>query len=66
LKRAAPGEGLQWFEVDPFVAFHSAAAWEEGDHIHVIICRCGCIRIPIMRGAGNDFRDGSVCVVPFK
>ncbi|NJR43010.1 MAG: hypothetical protein HC767_10445 [Akkermansiaceae bacterium] len=40
LRRAAPEEGLRWFDVDPFVVFHAAAAWEEGGRVHVIICRC--------------------------
>ena len=39
LNRAAPEEGLQWFEVDPFVCLHTGAAWEEGSLVHLVTCR---------------------------
>jgi hypothetical protein len=40
LRRAAPEEGVQWFEVPPFVGMHTAAAWDEGSRVHVVLCKC--------------------------
>jgi carotenoid cleavage dioxygenase-like enzyme len=40
LKRAAPQDGVRWIEVDPFVCFHTGAAWEDGFKVHMVISRC--------------------------
>ena len=40
MKRAAPEEGVQWFEVPAFVGLHTAAAWEEGSKVHLVLSRC--------------------------
>jgi carotenoid cleavage dioxygenase-like enzyme len=40
LQRAAPHKGVHWIPVDPFVCFHTANAWDDGDKVHVVFCRC--------------------------
>jgi carotenoid cleavage dioxygenase-like enzyme len=40
LKRAAPQDGVTRFEVDPFVCFHTGAAWEDGSKVHLVAARC--------------------------
>lgn len=40
MQRAAPEEGVRWFDVDSYLSLHSASAWEEGDNVHVVIERC--------------------------
>jgi Retinal pigment epithelial membrane protein len=42
LRKAEPEKGVfRWFEVEPFFAFHTINAWEEGDDtVCVAMCRC--------------------------
>lgn len=40
LSRRDPTQPVLWFEVDPYVCFHTVNAWEEGDLVHITCCRC--------------------------
>lgn len=40
LRRADPEAAMRWFDVDPFVCFHTATAWDDGDMVHLVLCRC--------------------------
>ena len=31
---------MQWFEVAAFVGMHTAAAWEDGNKVHLVVSRC--------------------------
>lgn len=46
LDRADPSKPLRWFKTDaPFAFFHTANAWEDGDKVHLVLCRFQSLNI---------------------
>ena len=46
LRKAAPEAGVfQWFDVEPFFAFHTINAWEEADGDTVCVAMCRCVHV---------------------
>jgi carotenoid cleavage dioxygenase-like enzyme len=39
LSRKDPEAPMQWFAVRPFAFFHTANAWEDGNMVHLVLCR---------------------------
>lgn len=46
LRRDAPEAGVRWYGVAPFVCFHTATAWDDGDRVHLVICKCALCPTP--------------------
>jgi carotenoid cleavage dioxygenase-like enzyme len=53
IKRAAPEDGVQWFDVNSFLVVHAAHAWEDGDSVHVVTGRCVRCSATEVRSLGN-------------
>lgn len=59
LRRDAPEAGVRWYAVAPFVCFHTATAWDDGDQVHLVLCKCALLPSPVTH---PSHRQASHCV----